>query len=63
MAGDKGKSKGKGKAYGESKGKGKGGGKTFKGNCWYCGEPGHRAADCPKKGARAAKARARQRSA
>ncbi len=55
MAGDKGKSKGKGKSYGENKGKGKGVGRTFKGMCWHCGEPGHRAAECPKKGSKGGK--------
>ena len=29
-------------------GKGKGKGKGIKGNCWICGQPGHRAANCIK---------------
>ncbi len=47
MHGEKGKAKGKGKSYGEYKGKGKSSGKGIKGHCWYCGEQGHRAAECP----------------
>ena len=41
--------KGKGVDYGKGKGKGasKGGGKgPFAGQCWQCGQPGHRAAEC-----------------
>ncbi len=55
---EKGKGKGKGKYngdFGGTKGKGKSGGKGIKGNCWLCGEHGHRAADCPKKGGKAGK--------
>ena len=32
----------------QGKGPGKGGGKGIRGNCWLCGEAGHRAVDCPK---------------
>ena len=34
---------------GGSKGGGKGGKGGFRGSCWNCGRPGHRAADCPAK--------------
>jgi hypothetical protein len=50
--GEYGKSKGKGKGdYGKGeygKGKGKGKSKGFGGECWQCGERGHRAYECPK---------------
>jgi hypothetical protein len=53
--GSKGKGKGKGNQYEYGKGKGKGGGKSgggkgFGGECWTCGQKGHRSNDCPNKG-------------
>ena len=45
--------KGKGKFNGKGGGKGmkgKGKGAAFGGECWHCGEKGHRATDCPKQG-------------
>ena len=47
---NKGKSKGKEKSdHGDfGKGKSKGKGKTFDGECWSCGERGHRSQDCQK---------------
>ena len=41
------KAKGKGKAGQKGSGKGwKGSGKGFEGECWKCGERGHRQQDC-----------------
>ena len=39
---------GKGKPKGKPKGAGKGKGKGIKGECWTCGQTGHKAQNCPK---------------